>query len=61
MSDGSADRAFNPDLFRMGTAPGPHCLLKLLRNKFKPTESSGAAQENDASVSAQTQDDVDAI
>ena len=33
-------RAFSPYLFRLGSAPGPHCLLKLLRHRF-----SGAAQE----------------
>ena len=27
-------RAFSPELFRMGIPPGPHCLLKFLRNKF---------------------------
>ena len=32
-------RAFSPYLFRLGDAPGPACLLKLLRHKF-----TGAAQ-----------------
>ena len=36
-------RAFNPALFRMGTAPGPHCLLKFLRNKFRRIETPGSA------------------
>ena len=39
-------RAFNPDLFRMGAAPGPHCLLKLLRARFKQTQTPGAAQDS---------------
>ena len=33
-------RAFSPYLFRLGSAPGPYCLLKLLRHRF-----SGAAQK----------------
>ena len=40
-------RAFNPDLFRMGAAPGPHCLLKLLRARFNDTQTSGAAQDSE--------------
>ena len=27
-------RAFSPELFRMGMAPGPYCILKLLRHRF---------------------------
>ena len=41
-------RAFNPDLFRMGAAPGPHCLLKLLRARFKQTQTPGAAQDSNS-------------
>ena len=32
-------RAFAPNLFRMGSAPGPHCLLKLLRRRFSTASS----------------------
>ena len=35
-------RAFSPYLFRLGSAPGPACLLKLLRRKF-----TGTAQSSD--------------
>lgn len=33
-------RAFSPHLFRTGTLPGPHCLLKLLRHRFQHEQGS---------------------
>ena len=38
-------RAFSRDLFRMGMAPGPYCLLKLLRHRFGLASDTGETQD----------------
>jgi hypothetical protein len=40
-------RAFSRELFRMGMAPGPYCLLKLLRHRFGLASDAGATQEEE--------------
>ena len=45
-------RAFSPYLFRVGSSPGPHCLMKLLRHRFSGTaqvNQTKAADENSKS------------
>jgi hypothetical protein len=41
-------RAFSPELFRMGMAPGPYCLLKLLRHRFGEQDDTGTAHGGNA-------------
>jgi len=54
-------RAFSPYLFRLGSPPGPECLIELLRHRFSAAPKPQATTSSSAQETASTWSTNDAM